>query len=136
MLSLSIPINLVYGIRVNDALTIKPFTGFYLRANLFGKDKWSETYEDETVEGEYELFNDSKDENDEKAMGDNAFKRVQFGWQIGATMDIRKFNIGIGYALDFNKLAPQFEDEDDNGNPIGEKSYKMGKLFVRVGFNF
>ena len=52
---------------------------------------------------------------------DGTWNRVQFGWQIGATLDINKFNVGIGYALDFNEIA--------------EKT-KCGIFSARLGFNF
>lgn len=54
-------------------------------------------------------------------MGDYAWNRCQVGWQIGATLDISKFNVGISYALDFNKLAEET---------------KTSKLAVTVGCNF
>ena len=46
---------------------------------------------------------------------------MQFGWQIGATLDISKFNVGIGYALDFNEIT--------------EKT-KTSKFMVKLGYNF
>ena len=38
-LGLNIPINLVYGVKINEELAIKPYTGFYLRVNLMAKEK-------------------------------------------------------------------------------------------------
>lgn len=38
-LGLNIPINLVYGVKINEQLAIKPYTGFYLRINLMAKEK-------------------------------------------------------------------------------------------------
>ena len=55
-------------------------------------------------------------------MGDDGvWNRVQVGWQIGTTLDINKFNVGISYALDFNEIA--------------EKT-KTSNFSVRVGYNF
>lgn len=109
MLSLHIPVNLVYKIRLNDKISIKPFTGFYLRANLMGKYKLSDGEDSE----DYNVFD--KDDME------NTWNRVQFGWQIGTTLDINKFNIGIGYALDFNELA---------------EGIKCGIFSAKVGINF
>lgn len=120
MLGLRIPVNLVYKVQINDKLAIKPFTGFYLRANLMAKGAYSsddsETQEmiDEYWDGGDVNFFDKDDVED-------TWNRVQFGWQIGATLDINKFNIGIGYALDFNEIA--------------EKT-KLGIFSATVGFNF
>ena len=118
-LGLSIPVNFVYGVKINDMLAIKPYTGFYLRVNLMAKDKdtytWSDGIDSETEEEEYNWF-------DEKEVGkDGTWNRCQFGWQIGATLDISKFNVGIGYALDFNEIA--------------EKT-KNSKFMVKLGYNF
>ena len=52
---------------------------------------------------------------------DDKWKRVQFGWQIGATLDINKFNVGIGYGIDFNEIA------DDA---------RFGIFSARLGYNF
>lgn len=120
-LGLSIPINLVYGVKINDNLAIKPYTGFYLRVNLMGKAKFSS--DDDNIQDVIE-DNEMDDYNlfDKDDMGDDdKWNRCQFGWQIGATLDVNKFNIGIGYALDFNELS---EDA------------KLGIFSARLGFNF
>ena len=128
MFALRIPVNLVYKVQINDKMAIKPFTGFYLRANLMGKanekmevsipseyQQYGINASDYEYDEDYNLF-------DEDDMGkDGTWKRVQFGWQIGATLDINKFNIGIGYALDFNEIA--------------EKT-KCGIFSANIGFNF
>ena len=109
LLGLTIPVNFVYGISINDKLAIKPYTGLYLRANLMGKDK----YEEDGESMDWNLFD--KDETDP------TWNRVQVGWQIGTTLDINKFNVGISYALDFNEIAEEL---------------KTSKFSVRVGYNF
>lgn len=59
---------------------------------------------------------------DEDEVGEaGKWNRVQGGWQIGATLDISKFNVGIGYAIDFNEIA--------------EKA-RRGIFSARIGFNF
>lgn len=122
VLGLTIPLNFVYGIKINENLALKPYTGFYVRVNLMGKGKYSsdDDYIQEAIEdAEY----DSQNYFDKDDMGgkDETWNRCQFGWQIGATLDINKFNVGIGYALDFNEIA--------------EKT-KLGIFSARVGYNF
>lgn len=116
-LGLTIPVNLVYGIGINDKLTIKPFTGFYLRANLMGKGKETYTVDGESEDETFNLF----DKDDMADALTDKWNRVQVGWQIGTTLDINKFNVGIGYALDFNEIA---------------KKQKTSKFQVRLGYNF
>ena len=131
-LGLNIPINLVYGVKINEQLAIKPYTGFYLRVNLMAKEKEEFTlnipseFEDYIDRSDYEydesynLF-DKDDVNELYGSDDWKWNRVQFGWQIGATLDISKFNVGIGYALDFNEIT--------------EKT-KTSKFMVKLGYNF
>lgn len=123
-LGLSIPVNFVYGVKINDMLAIKPYTGFYLRVNLMAKEKYTETWSDgtdsESEETETNLF-DEDEVKEAYGSKDWTWNRVQAGWQIGATLDISKFNVGIGYALDFNEIT--------------EKT-KTSKFMVKLGYNF
>lgn len=131
-LGLNIPINLVYGVKINDKLAIKPYTGFFLRINLMAKAKYKFTlnipseFEDYIDRSDYEynysynLFD--KDDIMELYHSDKwKWNRVQVGWQIGTTLDICNFNVGIGYALDFNEIT--------------EKT-KTSKFMVKLGYNF
>ena len=70
---------------------------------------------------DYEWDEDYNNFDKDDVGEDGTWNRVQFGWQIGATLDINKFNVGIGYALDFNEIA--------------EKT-KCGIFSARLGFNF
>ena len=54
---------------------------------------------------DYEWDEDYNNFDKDDVGEDGTWNRVQFGWQIGATLDINKFNVGIGYALDFNEIA-------------------------------
>lgn len=114
-LGLTIPVNLVYGVKINETLAIKPYTGFYVRINLMAKEKyeWNDGMGDSGSE-DYNLF-DSYDDGGEE------WNRCQVGWQIGATLDINQFNVGIGYALDFNEIA---------------EKVKTSNFAVRLGYNF
>lgn len=126
-LGLTIPLNVVYKININDKLALKPYTGFYLRVNLMSKsnDKMEVSIPSEFSQYvdaiDYEWDEDYNNFDKDDVGEDGTWNRVQFGWQIGATLDINKFNVGIGYALDFNEIA--------------EKT-KCGIFSARLGFNF
>ncbi len=66
-----------------------------MRINVLSRD------EEQEDGGGHKSWNNYK----EYDVGEYAWNRVQGGWQIGATLDVRKFNIGIGYALDFNEIT-------------------------------
>lgn len=120
VLGLRIPVNVVYKVQCNDKIAIKPFTGFYLRANLMAKSKSSsdnktiQQYIEDNDEDKINLF-------DSEEKGGEDWKRVQFGWQIGATLDVNQFNVGLGYALDFNEIS---------------EDCKFGIFSVNLGYNF
>lgn len=118
MLGLTIPANLVYKVQLNEKLALKPYTGFYLRINLISKSKNEYT---ESVNGESEKEVLTWSNFDKKAVGNDVWNRAQFGWQIGTTLDVDNYNVGIGYAIDFNEIA--------------EKT-KFGIFSIRLGYNF
>lgn len=132
-LGLTIPLNFVYGVKINDMLAIKPYTGFYLRVNVMakGKDKMEVSIPSELTQyvnpndygwdEEVNLFDEKELDESNNFYKEEKWNRCQFGWQIGATLDINQFNVGIGYALDFNEIA--------------EKT-KTSKFAVTVGYNF
>ena len=60
------------------------------------------------------LFDDYKD-------GGLEYKRANFGWQIGTTLDINRFNVGIMYGIDFNEIA---------------EDCRQSNFQVRLGYNF
>ncbi len=96
LLGLYIPANVVYKINLNDKVALKPYTGIYLRLGLLGKEKYEAGVEGNTASDSYSVY--SEDGCD--------WKRFQAGWQIGLTAGYRQYNFGIGYGIDFNKMAP------------------------------
>lgn len=110
--ALSIPVNVVYKVRVSDRVTVKPYTGLCLRLNLMAKQKYEGGIEGHTVEDDINLFG-----------GDDAesWKRVQLGWRIGASAEYGCYSLGLGYAVDFNSIA----DES-----------RFGTLSLTLGMNF
>ena len=111
VVGLTIPVNVVYEYAINSKLSLKPYTGFYMRINVLSRD------EEQEDGGGHKSWNNYK----EYDVGEYAWNRVQGGWQIGATLDVRKFNIGIGYALDFNEIT---------------KKTKWGIFSARLGVDF
>ncbi len=119
----TIPMNLVYGFRMNNNVVLKPYTGLYLKFNFMAKGNHSF---EESIDGRVD--NDTKVDKDynyfSKEDEKDNYKRAnicQVGWQAGFTLDVKKFNVGLGYALDFNEIAGGIE---------------CGTLAVRLGYNF
>lgn len=108
--ALSVPVNVVYKIEVTDRISIKPYTGLYLRANLMAKQNAESGLNGKTYEDDVNLFDGDSE----------SWKRVQLGWDVGVTAGYSRYNIGIGYAIDFNKIAYEA---------------KLGTLSVRLGMN-
>ena len=84
-----------------------------------------ETYSEyEDYYGDIESESDSKSESynvfDDDDMGD-AWKRFQLGWQIGATLNINQYNVGLSYGADLMELAKKTDT----------KTFK-----ISVGVNF
>lgn len=97
LLGLYIPANVVYKISINDKLALKPYTGIYLRLGLLGKEKYEAGVEGNTASDSYSVYGEDGCD----------WKRFQAGWQIGITADYGQYNFGIGYGIDFNKMAPE-----------------------------
>jgi hypothetical protein len=94
LLSVRIPIGVMYSFDVSDAFSIQPYAGPYIRANILAKSKYTYDGKSETID----LF--SKDDT-----GDNALKRVQVGIQVGCKFRIgQKFTVGGGYFRDLTKI--------------------------------
>ena len=110
ILALDIPVNVVYKVKLTNKINIKPYTGIYLRLNMLAKEKDEIGGNSETFKEDYNLFD-----------GDDGWKRVQLGWQIGAMADYSRYSIGLGYSIDFNEIT---------------ESCKFGTLSVRLGYNF
>lgn len=111
LLGLYVPANVVYKIAINDKIALKPYTGIYLRLGLLGKEKYEAGVEGNTSSDSYSVYGEDGCD----------WKRFQLGWQIGVTADYQRYNFGIGYGIDFNKLAPEA---------------RFGTFSLRAGLNF
>lgn len=111
MSSLTVPLNVGYKYTISDNISLFPYVGVTLKGHLSGEMEMS--YDGESITAD--IF-------DEDEMGDGAeFNRFQIGWQIGAAVNINKFNVGLSYGTDFMEIA---DDTDTN-------TFK-----VSVGVNF
>ena len=99
MFSIKAPINILYNYSIpNSSIAICPFAGITLRYNLSAKYKYQSDFYDDDDEDEINLF-------DEEDMDDDAWKRFQIGWQIGAKVMFNKsFTLGVSYGTDFSEI--------------------------------
>ena len=117
MLSLKIPVDVMYSFDVSDGLSIQPYAGIYTRINIIGKLKVG----DESAN----IF--SKDDMGE----DNTYNRFQVGLQAGCKFRFgKKFTAGIGYYRD---IAPKFYKYDKSGY---DSSTILHGLDITLGLNF
>ena len=114
LLSLNIPVNLLYRFNITDDISISPYFGLDFRINLLGKNKYEETYDGDTDSWDGNLFDDDDMDNE-------AWKRFQAGWHIGVGLDYRIIHIAVEYGTDFNEIA--------------EKS-KFATTAITLGLNF
>lgn len=104
MISLKIPINLMYSFQVSDNFRIEPYAGIYGRINIWGEDK----YQSQSAN----IFDSDK-------YGDEAAKRFQLGWNAGLNFRITDaITIGGGYFMDLLKF----------------QSYSSGKHDIKTNF--
>lgn len=129
-LSFSVPMNYGFWMNWNEDVAICPYGGVTMQVNIFAdSDSTSQVFEvrtdedgvvttenqDDVFELEGNLVN--KDEYDE-----NAWNRVQLGWQIGIRTDIkRKYMIGLEYGADIIDV-----NEKSSGSRF---SLKVGMAF-------
>jgi opacity protein-like surface antigen len=115
LISLKIPVNVMYSFQVSDAFRIEPYAGIYGRVNIWGEAK----SHGESVS----LF-------DEDEWGDAAAKRFQIGWNAGVNFRITEaFTVGAGYFMDIMK----FQDYSSGRHDV--KSNFQG-FDITLGVNF
>ena len=129
MYSLNVPVNLALRLSFNnDKVALTPYLGINFRFNVAGSRKV-----DIEVDSEYGSGSDSNKQNlfdssdDDKAMGDAAFKRFQAGFNCGVNLNFKSFSLGVGYVADFSKIA-NYEDGDYVGK-LGVTTLSLGIAF-------
>lgn len=98
-LSLDVPVSVAYQIPVGLDLYLIPYAGIN---GLF------------YVGGQTTLLGVSVSQFDKDAQGDNAYKRFQFGAQVGLKMLYEHFMLGIEYRPYFTVLNPNSPNDKPN----------------------
>ena len=120
MISIKIPVTVMYSFELGEAFRIEPYAGVYGRVNLWAEQKTTSDYGSSKV-----------NPFDKKEMGDeHVWKRIQAGWTAGVNFRITNaFTVGAGYYMDLLKLAD-----------YKEGSYKASSHFdgfdITLGVNF
>lgn len=105
-LTLGIPINLCYNLRINNKLEIIPFFGLYARAHIFAKTeirvhKYSYgNFHSQDIR-EYDLLK-SIDKNEKY------IKLFNAGWTIGANVRYKPFIFGVNFGTGFIKTRENY----------------------------
>jgi len=96
---------------LSDNMSLFPYVGLSLKGHLFGEIEEENEYYDETYT--INVFDDDDLED--------PWNRFQIGWQIGATLNINKYNVGLSYGTDITEL----------GEDMDTKTFKLS-----LGVNF
>lgn len=110
MLSVNVPINILFRFNFTDDFSLSLYEGLDFRVNALVKYKGE--YDNETL-GDLNMFDDD--------LEDMAWKRFQVGTHIGTGFDYRMLHFNVEYGFDLN--------------PIAEDSY-LSTLAVTLGLNF
>ncbi len=107
MLSLNIPVNFGYSIRLGDNLALNPYVGIRMRVNLLGLNKTKESQTIGSKESDdSETVNMYSSSDDNVGNSDYTWNRFQIGWQAGLKLIISEaFFVEAGYTMDFNRLG-------------------------------
>lgn len=115
--NISIPLNYVYRLKINDEFSVLPYTGLNFRINCMAEEGENDTYYGDDEMEWTDLFDDY--------YYDEPYKRFQLGWNIGAGVQFGKLYLGLGYTLDMMKA---FGDSDAN--------LKTGNFNLTLGVQF
>ncbi len=122
---LQIPVMVNYKFSIKDAVTLYPSVGLYYGLGIGGK-----------VKGEgYNVDTFGKT---------GALKRSDLGMRVSATVEWKKFSLGLGYEfglMDINKNLDLNDVNFDNNDveelaEIALPKVKTGNFFISVGYNF
>lgn len=112
-LGIAIPVSLTYKYTFTNGFYLEPYAGIRFRVNLLANMSESFDGDKETLS----FFDKDK-------MGDTAFKRFQFGGQIGLNFGYKALNVNVGF---------------DMYSPISKANkykYKYNTVTVGLGVNF
>lgn len=117
-LALSVPVNFTYKVSMSNGLYIAPYAGIHFDLGLLFNEKMTVKYKSEK-ESVTASYYDSDD------MDGDTFNRFQMGYQVGANLGYKKFNIGVGYKASFLPIYSEDDFKIQTGGPV-----------VTVGYNF
>lgn len=97
MITMTIPINLGYQFCLNDKIGLTPYAGINLKVNAYGRSK------DEITDKNGNIQKDMSDSDWVSIYDTDApdIALIQFGWQAGLGLSIKKFYIGAEFGTDF-----------------------------------
>lgn len=142
-LSVRIPINLSYRIKLNKNFSIQPYTGINFKINpIF--DYNTSTYKTDFYKSY--VTNSTLGEKEEHTWYSGKNNIFQVGWQIGLGINISKLYLGIQYGLDFKSRAKiNYEYAEyyygnyfsDKKNYYESNQYKLksSQLLISIGLN-
>lgn len=104
MITLGVPLNLVYKFRISDDFSIQPYAGLNFKLHFLGKEKYTVTYEGEEESESYNLF--------DKDDWDPTFNRFQMGWHIGSGFQYKMVYFGLSWGTDFIKAQKYVNSSD------------------------
>lgn len=114
MFSATVPVDVVYDLKLGGSFAIDPFAGIYGRYNFNAKD---------IVETEgHRLTHNLFDKDQAKSDGYETLDHFQLGWQAGVNLRIGDMlTIGVAYWMDFNEIG---------------KDTKLHGFNLKLGTNF
>ena len=110
MFSATVPVDVVYDLKISDGFAIDPFAGIYGRFNFSAKDIEETGNKRNTLdlfdEKEANRWGELCSEKQSMRYGFETLDRFQIGWQAGVNFRISDMmTIGAAYWMDFNELG-------------------------------
>lgn len=121
--AIDIPISIAYKLGFSNGAYIEPYAGIRGRINVLGTTTYtgSESLDDDKLNWY---------DNDSDEMGDEAYRRFQFGGQIGVNVGYKTVNLNIGYEM-YSPIAKYEYSGTDSYNKVNTRNFTIG-----LGINF
>lgn len=132
-LTVNIPLNISYKLKLKDEFSIQPYTGINFKLNPIFDYSYSWSEQNRI----------SNDENYSSYCNEYTHKNMfQMDWHIGFGFNISKLYIGLQYGIDLlpKAIINKYEGEMYNGNTTlyneSEHKLRSSNLMISLGFNF
>ena len=117
LFAINVPVNVSMRLSFeNNTIAVTPFAGLNFRLNLMGK----QVVRTEDIEVETKIFDKSDDDG---ALGDAAFNRLQLGLNFGVAVSYDVYTLSIGRVSDFSRISK-------------EGKGRLGVTTIAVGYAF